>query len=197
MSKRHRNSKKYFVTHSGIRCRSILGNSATSTTSYWSTPPSTSSSTSSPSSSCSFLVLFDDIVQRHVDFVHLRGHFAELSSCKRKRRVEIMGLQLPPRFQVDLWRRETRSKTMAAKGRLLIDRLSKLHWRALKAAVAWRHNYIKRLINFRQIVTIKGASSYTARLKREPFHSSSVYNCPLPFPIFFRRVPYAHFRGRS
>lgn len=86
-------SKEILDTYSGIRRRSILVNSS-STASNWSSTSSASSTTSPSSSSGIFLVLFDDIVQRHIYFLDLRSHFVLLpvASCVFKWRDEkIMG----------------------------------------------------------------------------------------------------------
>ena len=89
-------SKEILVTYSGIRRRSILVNSS-STASNWSSTSSASSTTSPSSSSGIFLVLFDDIVQRHIYFLEFRSHFVLLvllpvASCVFKWRDEkIMG----------------------------------------------------------------------------------------------------------
>jgi len=76
-------------TYSRIRSRSILVNSS-SAASNWSSTSSASSTTSSSSTSGIFLVLFDDIVQRHVHFLDLRSHFVPLlvASCVFKWRDE-------------------------------------------------------------------------------------------------------------
>ena len=94
------------LTHPWIWHRTIPVYSAATNSPSSPAAPSTLSATSLSSSSITFPIEFDNIIQRHVDFIHFRCHFSsrkpvprvEWSDAKRNYRMT------EPRWHVSLYR---------------------------------------------------------------------------------------------